>query len=57
MTFAYQILSAGGSQSPVKILANAGIDIHSPAFWQGGFDALERTVSQIEALPVLEERG
>ena len=33
-----KILSYGGSEAPTKILAEAGIDIASPAFWQGGFD-------------------
>ena len=47
-----KILSAGGSEAPVKILAEAGIDIHSAAFWQGGFDVIQRMVEQLEALPV-----
>ncbi len=43
-----KILSAGGSEAPVKILADAGIDIHSAAFWQGGFDIISRLVDQLE---------
>ena len=35
-----KILSAGGSKAPAKILAEAGIDIESAAFWQGGFDVV-----------------
>ncbi|MBN1661163.1 MAG: M3 family oligoendopeptidase, partial [Anaerolineae bacterium] len=31
-----KILSYGGSASPVEILSEAGIDVASPAFWQGG---------------------
>ncbi len=46
-----KILATGGSEAPVKVLADAGIDIHSPDFWQGGFDVIERMVSQLEELP------
>jgi len=46
------ILAAGGSASPEQILTEAGIDMHDPAFWQGGFDVLDRLVGQLEALPV-----
>jgi oligoendopeptidase F len=46
-----QILSAGGSDSPERILARAGIDIHSADFWQGGFDVLERLIGELEAIP------
>lgn len=47
-----KILSAGGSESPARILEEAGIDIHSADFWQGGFDVINRMVDQLEALPV-----
>ncbi len=47
-----QILSAGGSESPERILSRAGIDIHSADFWQGGFDVLERLIGELEAIPV-----
>src|SRR5512141_2996383 len=43
-----KILSAGGSEAPAKILAEAGIDIRSAKFWQGGFDVLEKLVSELE---------
>jgi oligoendopeptidase F len=43
-----KILSAGGSEEPVKILADAGIDIHSAAFWQGGFDIISGLIDQLE---------
>ena len=33
-----------------EILAEAGVDIYSRAFWQGGFDAIARMVDQLEAL-------
>ena len=45
-----KILSAGGSEAPAKILADAGIDIRSAQFWQGGFDVLSRMVDELEKL-------
>lgn len=45
-----KILSAGGSEAPAKILAEAGVDIRSAAFWQGGFDVLSRMVDELEKL-------
>jgi len=47
-----KILSAGGSEAPAKILADAGIDIRSTKFWQGGFDVLSRMVNELEKMPV-----
>jgi oligoendopeptidase F len=44
------ILSAGGSEAPAKILGDAGIDIRSAKFWQGGFDVLDGLVRQLENL-------
>ena len=44
-----KILSTGGSQAPVKILADAGIDIYQDSFWQGGFDVLDGLVKQLES--------
>jgi oligoendopeptidase F len=51
-----KILSAGGSEAPEKILSQAGINIRDPKFWQGGFDVLEKLVSELEKLPV-EKKG
>jgi len=45
-----KILSAGGSEAPAKILAEAGVDIRSAKFWQGGFDVLNRMVGELEKL-------
>ena len=45
-----KILSAGGSEAPAKILAEAGVDISSAKFWQGGFDVLSRMVDELEKL-------
>ncbi|MDP2975119.1 MAG: M3 family oligoendopeptidase, partial [Anaerolineales bacterium] len=46
-----KILSAGGSEAPAKIMAEAGIDIRSAKFWQGGFDVIANLVSELEKLP------
>lgn len=45
-----KILSAGGSEAPERILSEAGIDIRSEQFWQGGFDVLSRMVDELEKL-------
>ncbi|HEY5729234.1 MAG TPA: M3 family oligoendopeptidase [Anaerolineales bacterium] len=45
-----KILSAGGSEAPAKILEEAGVDIRSATFWQGGFDVLSRMVDELEKL-------
>ena len=45
-----KILSAGGSEAPAKILGEAGIDIESAEFWQGGFDVVDGLVKQLEEL-------
>ncbi|HAL15801.1 MAG TPA: oligoendopeptidase F [Anaerolineaceae bacterium] len=47
-----KILSTGGSMAPVKLLAEAGIDVNQASFWQGGFDVIAELVDQLEALPV-----
>jgi len=44
------ILSAGGSEAPAWVLSQAGIDIRSPEFWQGGFNVLAALLDQLEAL-------
>jgi oligoendopeptidase F len=46
------LLSAGGSKPPVKILSDAGIDMHSASFWQGGFDVIRGLVEQLETTQV-----
>ena len=45
-----KILSAGGSEAPAKILGEAGINIESAEFWQGGFDVVDELVKQLEEL-------
>jgi oligoendopeptidase F len=45
-----KILSYGGSASPEHILAEAGVDMRSAGFWQGGFDVIRGMVDQLAAL-------
>jgi oligoendopeptidase F len=47
-----KILSAGGSDAPARVLDEAGIDIHSDEFWQGGFNVIDDLIKQLEAIPV-----
>jgi len=44
------LLSAGGSKSPEKILSEAGINMRSANFWQGGFDAIRSLIEQLETI-------
>ncbi|MHC1782083.1 MAG: M3 family oligoendopeptidase [Anaerolineaceae bacterium] len=48
----FRLLAAGGSKSPADILREAGIDLYSAAFWQAGFNEIEKLVARLEALPV-----
>lgn len=45
-----EVLAAGGSDYPDKILAKVGVDLNDPAFWQKGLDAIEVLIEQEEAL-------
>jgi oligoendopeptidase F len=45
-----KILSYGGSDSPMKILGEAGLDVTSPAFWQTGFDVIAGMIAELEEL-------
>ncbi len=47
-----KILSAGGSESPEKVLKDAGIDFRQRSFWQGGFDVIKGLVAQLEQLQI-----
>jgi oligoendopeptidase F len=44
------ILAAGGSIAPVQLLRNAGIDITTTEFWQGGYDVIDEMVTELENL-------
>ena len=44
------ILSAGGSKKPEKLLSEHGFDIRSPKFWQEGFDYVNQQVKTLSSL-------
>jgi oligoendopeptidase F len=48
------LLSAGGSKSPEKILSDAGINMHHASFWQGGMDVIRGLIDQLETIPVVK---
>lgn len=43
-----KLLSYGGSETPEKILNEAGFNIRSKDFWQSGFDQLSLIVNELE---------
>ncbi len=45
-----QLLSYGGSKSPVGILDEVGVDISSAKFWESGFGVIRRMVRELERL-------
>lgn len=45
-----ELLSAGGSDWPDKLIAKMDLDIKSPDFWQKGLNAIGRMVKQAEEL-------
>lgn len=45
-----KLLAYGGSESPEKVLTEAGYDIATPEFWQGGYDVLAEMLADLEAL-------
>ncbi len=45
-----KILSSGGSIAPIPLLRNAGIDVSTAEFWQGGFDVIDGMVTKLENL-------
>jgi oligoendopeptidase F len=47
-----EILAAGGSDAPARILERAGIDIRSADFWQGGFDVLNNALQRLEKIEI-----
>lgn len=47
-----KILSYGGSKAPAEILEEAGINIRSAKFWQGGYDVISEMIDELEALEV-----
>jgi oligoendopeptidase F len=45
-----RLLSYGGSEAPMHILTEAGLDVTSSQFWQGGFDFIKTMIAELEAL-------
>jgi len=45
-----KILSSGGSIAPIELLHNAGVDVTTAEFWQGGFDVIDSMVTKLENL-------
>ncbi len=44
------LLASGGSKPPMEMLAEAGVDVSRPAFWQGGFDIIRGWIDQLEEM-------
>ena len=42
------LLAAGGSDAPPRLLAKLGLDITDPAFWNGGLSLLEEMLEEAE---------
>lgn len=45
-----KILEYGGAEAPARILKEAGINIASEQFWQGGFDVIAGMIDELERL-------
>jgi len=45
-----KILAAGGSIAPIELLKNAGMDVTTAEFWQGGYDVIDEMVTTLESL-------
>ncbi len=45
-----KILAAGGSIAPITLLKNAGMNVTTAEFWQGGYDMIGEMVDRLEKL-------
>jgi oligoendopeptidase F len=45
-----RLLAHGGAAHPQAVLAEAGMDLTDPDFWQGGFDVVAEMIDRLEAL-------
>lgn len=52
-----QLLAAGGSDSPERILTAAGIEVRSAEFWRGGFKFVSESLDKLEKLEVPARKG
>ncbi len=46
----FDLLRAGGRDTPPALARMVGVDLDDAAFWQGGFRVLERLIGEFEAL-------
>lgn len=46
----FELLAAGGSQSPASLLTKLGFDISSAEFWQGGCDLIRANLKKAQLL-------
>jgi oligoendopeptidase F len=46
----FDLLGAGGSDSPEALTAKLGVDLSDPVFWQGGLNQISTLVDEAEAL-------
>jgi len=46
----FELLEAGGSDTPEALTAGVGVDLADPAFWNGGLNALSALVDEAEVL-------
>ncbi len=44
------LLAAGGSDAPMRILDKAGVDVRQADFWRGGFQVVEDVLDRLETL-------
>jgi oligoendopeptidase F len=52
-----KLLAAGGSDSPERILAEAGIDVRSADFWEGGFKFVSESLDKLERLEIPSKKS
>jgi oligoendopeptidase F len=45
-----ELLAAGGSDTPARLLARIGLDVADPGFWDGGLALLEEMLAEAEEL-------
>ncbi len=45
-----KLLAYGGAEKPARVLQEAGFDITSSAFWQGGYDVISGMIDELERL-------
>jgi oligoendopeptidase F len=46
----FQMLSAGGSESPMALLEKLGIDPRQASFWQSGYDVIDQMITKLESV-------